>query len=97
MKKLLLMVSVIATLLVSTVVYAEQTYNTPIRETQNDVPDIQTQQRQTNYEDLTARAQANQQRLEQAVRSYEMNYNDSYTRFWDRYTDAYQKSKKITN
>ena len=31
----------------------------------------------------------------QTIRSYSVNYNDSYTRFWDGYTDAYQKSKKI--
>ncbi len=84
MKKLFT-ISVIFSLMLTTSVYAEQAYNN-IRETQNS-------NRYT--QDLSTRASENQQAWEQTIRAYQVNNNDSYTRFWDRYVDAYQKSKKI--
>ena len=90
MKKLIA-VSVLAVVIASSTVYADQQSYTDIREQQPSVSAT----RQLSSEEFIARAQEQQQRMDQALRSYEMNYNDSYTRFWDRYTDAYQKSKKV--
>lgn len=89
MKKLIA-VSVLAVVIASSAAFADQQSYTDIRETQGAVTP-----QKTDYEELNARAQEQQARMEQAVRSYQANYNDSYTRFWDRYTDAYQRSKKV--
>jgi len=45
--------------------------------------------------DWQAKADANLRTWNQTIRSYEANYNESYNRNWDKFTDAYQKSKKL--
>ena len=90
MKKLIA-VSVLAIVIATSAVYADQQSYTDIREVEQSA----VTPKKPDYEELNARAQEQQAIQERAVRSYQMNYNDSYTRFWDRYTDAYQKSKKV--
>ena len=45
--------------------------------------------------DWQAKADANQRIWDQTIRAYEVNYNESYSRNWDKFTDNYQKSKKL--
>ena len=45
--------------------------------------------------DWQAKADANQRSWEQAIRSFENSYNESYSRNWDKMMDYYQKSKKL--
>ena len=83
MKKLIA-VSVLLSMVLVSAAYADTEY-TSIRESQNsNVP-----------QDWSAKSEANQQLWDQTIRSYEVNYNESYMRNWDNFTDAYQKSKRI--
>ena len=63
----------------------------PIRQKTTDIRNAWSNQ----ASDWQAKADANQRVWDQTIRSYETNYNESYSRNWDKYTDNYQKSKKI--
>ncbi|MBR6099503.1 hypothetical protein IKP85_07125 [bacterium] len=82
MKKLLA-VSVLFSLIIGSVAYADSQYSVR-NEDQNNT--------QSNYSD---RIDTNRSLWDQTVRSYEVNYNDSMRRYWDAYTEAYQKQKRI--
>ena len=82
--KNLLTLSVLFSLMLGTAAIADDGYAYP-EETQNSA-------RQSYYSD---RIDTNRNLWNQTIRSYEVNYNDSIRRFWDQYTDAYQRQKKI--
>lgn len=83
MKKLLTF-SVLFSLILGTAALAGTQYTNP-EETQNSP-------QQSYYND---RIDTNRNLWNQTIRSYEVNYNDSIRRFWDQYTEAYQRQKKI--
>ncbi len=82
MKKLL-SVSVLFSLILGTAAFADTEY-TNNKESQNSM--------QSSYSE---RIDTNRNLWNQTVRSYEVNYNDSMRRYWDQYTEAYQKQKRI--
>lgn len=43
------------------------------------------------------RANANREIWNQTISSYENSYNDSMKKYWDEYTAAYQRQKKINH
>ena len=81
--KNILLFSVLMSLMVPTLAYADTSYS-DIREPQD-----------MSYEDLSARSEENQKIWNQTIQSYELNYNDSYRKYWDLYTEAYQRNKRI--
>ena len=63
----------------------------PIRQKSGDIVNSWSNQ----ASDWQAKADANQRVWEQTIRAYENSYNESYMRNWDKFTDNYQKSKKL--
>jgi len=82
--KRLLLVSVLFSLILGSAALADSEYVNPAQSQQN-----------SQYQNYNERIDTNRNLWNQTVRSYEVNYNDSMRRFWDRYTDAYQRQKKI--
>jgi peptidoglycan hydrolase CwlO-like protein len=83
MKKILTVSVLLSIIMMSSAAYAETAYRGK-NETQT-----------SSYQDYDSKIETNRNIWEKTVRSYEANYNDSMRKYWDRYTEAYQRQKRI--
>lgn len=81
--KVLLIVSVLFSLVTGAMAYAGTAYT--------NVDDKEALLRQHHNEHVSE----NRDAWNQTIRSYEANYNDSMKKYWDEYTAAYQRQKRI--